>query len=491
MGYTGRGSVGGKSRVWDGAKWVETASGIAVPHDTTHNPVGLYQLDESLTDTSGNNNWYLSAVGGAGAIYTSIVPGIRGHGFDSYLRGINATPNLAITGDLTIEMIVIVYEVPSGTNQRLIMHGQSGETEATNVVYCIDHILGGGLRYHAEYDAGVDIIYDINDTLPIGIPVHLALVRSSNDVTFYMNGRQIGATSSGLNAPTGGSSGYLYLGLDFGNFYVLEGAIGSVKIISSALTAEQIRAEYNQTLGPIFGEQNSYSYRSATFNGSDEYVTMGNVLDFEYDDPFSISFWMKSIDAEAYPVSKLLGSTTYRGYGVALSSGQLYFSLINDNGGSVKAQMGTNATYNDGAWHHVVCTYSASTPGAVADMNIYVDGIDVPTTTASDTLGSNTISNSASFNIGSRTDGSVLFAGNMDEVAIYDKELSAAEVTWVYNQGKPQDLRGPAAPSNLIGWWRLGENASGTTIPDQSVNNNNGTMTNMTIAANITNDVPR
>jgi hypothetical protein len=204
-----------------------------------------------------------------------------------------------------------------------------------------------------------------------------------------------------------------------------------------------------------------FSTRSSLFDGSTEYVTMGDVLGFEYDDPFSISCWVKTTDAEAYIVSKLLGSTTFRGYGIALSSGQIAFSLINDNGSTLKAQIITTATYNDDKWHHIVCTSSGS--GTVAGMVVYVDGVAVAVTTASDTLGGNTILNAASFNIGSRTDGSVLLAGRLDEVSVFDAELTPAEVTLLHNSHLPLNVADfGSAPSNLVGYWRMGE---GTVVP--------------------------
>jgi len=211
----------------------------------------------------------------------------------------------------------------------------------------------------------------------------------------------------------------------------------------------------------------AYSTKSVLFNGTTQYGTAGDVLGFEYNQPFSISFWFKATDAEAYPVSKLLGPTTYRGWGVALSTGKLGFSLVNDNGGGVMSQIITDATFNGGNWHHVVCTYTAATPGDAADMDIFVDGEDVPTSVLLNTLGSNTMVSAAPLNVAGRTDGSVLLDGSVDEVAVYDKALSAAEVSWIYNAGNTRDLEGAGSPSGLQSWWRMGEDAVGAVVPDQ------------------------
>jgi len=197
-----------------------------------------------------------------------------------------------------------------------------------------------------------------------------------------------------------------------------------------------------------------FSSKSLLLDGSNEYVTMGDVLDFDFDDAFSISFWFKSTDIEAYLVSKLETIPGNRGYGVALTTpGKLAFSLIS-TGGSLFSQLITDDTFTDGRWHHVVCTYTANTPGAAADMNIYVDGVDVPTTVGSSTLGSNTMVNSAPFNLGSRTNGAVPFAGNIDEAAVYDRALRQVEVMALYNEGVPPDLSTLGTATDLVGWWR-------------------------------------
>ena len=51
---------------------------------------------------------------------------------------------------------------------------------------------------------------------------------------------------------------------------------------------------------------------------------------------------------------------------------------------------------------------------------------------------------------------SLRYNGNIDEVAVWDSELSAGEVTAIYNGGKPKDLSGLSP----VSWWRMGEEAT-------------------------------
>ena len=48
--------------------------------------------------------------------------------------------------------------------------------------------------------------------------------------------------------------------------------------------------------------------------------------------------------------------------------------------------------------------------------------------------------------------------GKIDETAIFNTELTSAQVLEIYNNGRPNDLTtfSGTAP---ISWWRLGENA--------------------------------
>ena len=66
--------------------------------------------------------------------------------------------------------------------------------------------------------------------------------------------------------------------------------------------------------------------------------------------------------------------------------------------------------------------------------------------------------------------------GKVDEVAVFNSALSAAQVASIYNGGKPQSL----ASYNPVGWWRMGDNDGGTgsTFTDQGSGGNNGTLVN-------------
>jgi len=234
-----------------------------------------------------------------------------------------------------------------------------------------------------------------------------------------------------------------------------------------------------------------FSALSTTFDGGTEYVTMGNAapLDFDYSDPFTISGWVKSSAATGYIVSKRADVPTQQGYSLGFNAGLFDFILSSNVSAGTYLRVKTDNTYNDGNWHHVALVYTAAT-GLAADVTIYVDNVAVAISTIIDALGGNTTSNLASFNLGTRTDGiSGFYTGNIDDVAMYDADLSVAEVAAVFALGEPVDNTLLASSGDLVGYWLMGDGAAHPTIPDDSTNSNDGTMVNMD-ASNFTADVP-
>jgi streptogramin lyase len=137
------------------------------------------------------------------------------------------------------------------------------------------------------------------------------------------------------------------------------------------------------------------------------------------------------------------------------TTGALYYGVY--NGGAVSINTGT-ATFNDGLWHHVVVT-----DGPTNGMKIYVDGVQKATgaysqpQTASgywriggDALGG--------FGVG----GSDYYVGAIDDVAIYNHELTGAEITTndmnLYNfssgycANNPLTITAQAVPNATFAW---------------------------------------
>lgn len=139
-------------------------------------------------------------------------------------------------------------------------------------------------------------------------------------------------------------------------------------------------------------------------------------------------------------------------------------------------------------WHHMMAVWSTSstTNSGGNGYDIYLDGVNVGNQ-ANTQYGAANIKTlpASTFRFGQRANGAFPFQGKLDELAIFDSALSASDVTAIYNSGSPADI----SSLSPFGWWRMGDNDSGTgtTVTDQGSGSNNGTLIN---GAAFSSDVP-
>ena len=140
--------------------------------------------------------------------------------------------------------------------------------------------------------------------------------------------------------------------------------------------------------------------------------------------PLSVEVWAKGGAQQpyAYLVSKSDWSGTF-GYSLyAGPNGTLRFFV---GTGSSQITDETGFTWN-GQWHHIVGVYDGSA------VSLYVDKVLVSSTPASGTIAS---SFGTPLTLGRFNGGGFTFAGDLDEVAIYNHALSLDEIHHHYNQG--------------------------------------------------------
>lgn len=218
---------------------------------------------------------------------------------------------------------------------------------------------------------------------------------------------------------------------------------------------------------------------SMLFDGVNEYLTVPDnaSLDFEYNTPFSISSWVyRTSSTNIFIISKQDNNvTTYRGYDITFTSlGYIQLEIFSDYGGGGSGQwlaVRTNTSaMTTGQWYHIVAVYNGDS--LANNCKIYINGISTSVTVIQDTLGSNTILNNNELNISRRANGTNYYNGYQDEISIWNKALTAGEVTELYNSGKPKNLNTHSAVANLVSWWRMGDgnaswNGSAWTVPDE------------------------
>ena len=208
----------------------------------------------------------------------------------------------------------------------------------------------------------------------------------------------------------------------------------------------------------------------ASFDGTGDYMTTDNsVLNF-YNTGGSISAWIKP--------SSVTGTRTdaFKNRSI-INKGNVYLSLNVDESGypalyfydGVVREVVATTQVSTSSWMHICATWS--TTGS----SIYVNG-------TSEATSSNTPANITS----SQTGATVYmgrtptvwdyFGGLIDELAVFNTELSSSNVSTIYNSGVPSGI----SALSPVNWWRMGDNdgGTGTTITDQGSGGNTGTLAN-------------
>jgi hypothetical protein len=273
------------------------------------------------------------------------------------------------------------------------------------------------------------------------------------------------------------------------------------------LTPAQLRGAgiYNSFEIPAGGGtpsyQNEYSFN---FDGADEYIDFGSAsnLNFTADDPFTISVWFKkaSLSSGQALIGKSTNGVVNNGSGWLLwVSGNLVNFRIREDGNNFH-QIRDNQPHPLNTWVNYVVTYDGSRTGSGGGLQMYENGIRLTNVSKSGNFGSGTGQSVANMTIGARrtveptqTAIDLDFTGNIDESAVWDSELTQADVTAIYNSGIPANLNNSGLSRVPIYWTRLGENATWngskwTNIEDVN-GSNNGIGTNMAEENRVT-DVP-
>ena len=216
---------------------------------------------------------------------------------------------------------------------------------------------------------------------------------------------------------------------------------------------------------------------SLDFNGVDMYAELGNVTSLNGSAVASWSLWVNRDDVTRNEVAiSQSGAGTDRQFYLRFVGNNRIDLFLNNL--IMFRDSSLNVTFANNTWYNIVLTYNgANTPNS-AKCNLYINGVKETNTTGYNVSSLN--SSSSNFNIGRHQNGASsynnFFDGNIDEIALFDKELSQSEVTAIYNSNVPGDLTGHA---NLTDWWRCGDDngGSGTTLT-ANVGGVNGSLYN-------------
>ena len=171
------------------------------------------------------------------------------------------------------------------------------------------------------------------------------------------------------------------------------------------------------------------------FDGK-SHVDLGDLANFERTESFSYGGWVKPYKGgHGALLARMDNSNSYRGFDVLCGDNRIEVHIIHswpNNCIKVRSEKPLKAD----EWSHLFVTYDGSSK---ADgVHIYVNGEEMKWKIEQNNL-SKTIQTDKSLRIGSRHGGSV-YKGEIDEVTVFDRELTQAEVQQLAGSSPVKEL---------------------------------------------------
>lgn len=224
-----------------------------------------------------------------------------------------------------------------------------------------------------------------------------------------------------------------------------------------------------------------------TFDGTDDEIQMGDVLDMTRTTPRSIFVWYSSTEYGNALVSKQSAANA-TGWRFTLSSTAMDVILCGPSGTQQIQVAADPRPPIDGNEYHFGWTYNGNSNAS--GFTFYLDGAATGKTNLTNNLTSAVITNSEPLQIGRRGT-TAPFEGTIRHVSIWNRELTSGEVAQVYGSGSPPDLSDLSFFSDCIGWWKIGPTDSDATggVIDYSSSGNDGSALNGLAATILTGEV--
>jgi len=196
-----------------------------------------------------------------------------------------------------------------------------------------------------------------------------------------------------------------------------------------------------------------------TFDGVDDIFDLSSEVLFDSTKSFSVSAWVKltGYSPSLYPSIAKFKTDTSTGWTFGLSNASAYAGVFfgsSTNFARGRTDGDISADFI-GVWKHICLVFDGVDKAALSSYKIYVDGSNIGLTGAG---AFSTVSNTSSV-IGGQPGNK--FNGQIDEVAIFDKALTADQIKFdLYNAtttGKTADIENNTNLPTPVAWYRMGD----------------------------------
>ncbi len=419
--------------------------------------VGHWKLDDAsgtkATDSSGSGNTgTLTNFALSGAV-SNWITGKRGGALD-----FDGTNDRITTGNIsfptTLSVCFWIYPKANAVSE-IILHGTTAATQTGFEIYQTG--LGVGLRGGSitNMTSGSILVLDTWQYICGSI--------SGTTGNIYYNG-SLSVTSGGLTAPQS-SGNHLNIGSYEDGSYPFSGSLDDIRIYNRVLGSTEISTLYNSgavtrnastagrggnltsglvghwtfdgskltttTATDSSGSGNSGTLtngptpiqgklgQALSFDGTDDFVDTASVSTYSFGTgDFTVAFWIKTTDVTGNILSRGSGVSAVGNWAIVLFFSNLYWQ---DAHGTTNLYNRSATSIIDGNWHHILIKRSGTTN------TMYFDTVQQGASVTDNTNYSPT----NIFRMGNGANGNL--AGSIDDVRVYNRALTDAEVTQLYN----------------------------------------------------------
>lgn len=183
-------------------------------------------------------------------------------------------------------------------------------------------------------------------------------------------------------------------------------------------------------------------------------------------DSFTVSFWAKPDSGNNGIEATVIDLEDFWIWVQVPSDGKPEATVTGSSGQELKA----TSSITTGTWDMVTITFKESPQ----NFTIYFNGVQEDSTTARNAIFSSTADGDGIGSWGTTSEPDREFSGNIDEVMIFDTDLTSAEISQIYDSGRNAGSYTGTSSGNLQAHYRFDDD----TVDDDTANNNDGTIVN-------------
>ncbi len=334
-----------------------------------------------------------------------------------------------------------------------------------------------------------------NNSVTLNVWQHIAVTyntsATTNDPKFYVNGvvKGIIAENTPSSVDDNDAANVFTIGNRTGLDRTFDGLIDDVRVYNRILTAAEVLALYkegavtfkaptdkglvgywkfdegagakatdssgNRNTGTITGATwtSGKLGKGLSFDKIDDIITAPAQASLNNLGPVTLSVWIKPRSVGEGNSNRIIGKSgavssgsmnlTLQTSGSAInncagaSTLALVFAEFNSAASDVYAgRCGANNTATIGVWQHIVATWDGT--AGTSGVHIYKNGVEISYAAQGTTSGSLGDDSALTFNIGNRPATDMTIDGTIDDVRVYNRVLSAAEIQTLYQSGAMQ-----------------------------------------------------